>query len=113
MATKKKASKGKRYTDEQKAEILAFVEAQGRGGQTAAVKKFGVTALTISTWRKKAGGVSAASPKASKASKASKAPKVVKGDSWSQMVALKKEIDSLETELASKKSKFSKLAASL
>ncbi len=106
MATKKKASKGKRYTDEQKAEILAFVEAQGRGGQTAAVKKFGVTALTISTWRKKA-GVSAASPKAPKASK------VVKGDSWSQMVALKKEIDSLETELASKKSKFSKLAASL
>jgi transposase-like protein len=107
MATKKKASKGKRYTDEQKAEILAFVEAQGRGGQTAAVKKFGVTALTISTWRKKAGGVSAASPKESKA------PKVVKGDSWSQMVTLKKEIDSLETELASKKSKFSKLAASL
>jgi transposase-like protein len=107
MATKKKASKGKRYTDEQKAEILAFVEAQGRGGQAAAVKKFGVTALTISTWRKKAGGVSAAS------TKAPKAPKVVKGDSWSKMVALKKEIDSLETELGAKKTAFGKLAASL
>ncbi len=64
--TKKSAVKGKRYTDQEKAEILAFVEAQGRGGQTAAVKKFGVSALTISTWRKKA-GVSAASPKAPKA----------------------------------------------
>lgn len=56
MPAKKTA---KRYTEEQKTEILAFVEKfnadNGRGGQTAAVKKFGVTPLTLSAWAKKSG----------------------------------------------------------
>jgi len=33
--------KAMRYTDEKKEQILDFIEAQGRGGQTKAVKKFG------------------------------------------------------------------------
>jgi transposase-like protein len=57
MPAKKQAaaSKGKRYTEQEKTEILAFVEAQGRGGASAAAKKFNVSPLTISSWRKAAG----------------------------------------------------------
>ncbi len=55
MAAKKSSGKGKRYTDAEKAEVLAFVENYGRGGASAAAKKFGVSPLTISSWRKAAG----------------------------------------------------------
>ena len=52
-------SKGKRYTDKEKAEVLSFVETtnaeRGRGGITAAAKKFKITPLTISNWLKKTG----------------------------------------------------------
>lgn len=48
----KAATKGKRYTAEEKAEILAYAAAQGRGGQSAAAKKFGVSPLTLSNWKK-------------------------------------------------------------
>lgn len=55
MATKK-ASKGKRYSANEKAKIVAFVHAvnseKGRGGATAATKKFGVSGLTVSSWMK-------------------------------------------------------------
>lgn len=55
MSTKPKTkSKGKRYTDAEKAKVLAHVEqvnkTRGRGGIASASKKFGVTALTISNW---------------------------------------------------------------
>lgn len=52
----KKASKGKRYSDAEKAEILAFIDNYGgRGGQSAAAKKFKVSQLTLANWRKSAG----------------------------------------------------------
>lgn len=68
MATKKKgpATKGKRYSEAEKSEILAFIEKQGRGGQTAASKKFGVSPLTLSSWRKKSGGETNVAPAATK-----------------------------------------------
>ena len=59
MAKAKSKAKAKRYTDAQKNEILNFIVAQGRGGQTKAVAKFKVTAATIAAWKKKAGGGSA------------------------------------------------------
>jgi len=57
MPAKKQSntSRGKRYTEAEKAEILAFVDSKGRGGQSAAAKKYGISALTISKWRQ-AGG---------------------------------------------------------
>lgn len=57
MPAKKQAnnSRGKRYSDAEKAEILAFVDSQGRGGQSAAAKKYGISALTISKWRQTGG----------------------------------------------------------
>lgn len=46
----------KRYSPESKAEILEFVRdhdaANRRGGKSAAVRKYGVTALTLSNWLK-------------------------------------------------------------
>jgi len=58
MPAKKTAavSKGKRYSEQEKAEILAYADAQGRGGASAAAKKFGVSPLSISSWRKAQGG---------------------------------------------------------
>ena len=45
-----------RYSPEQKAEILTFVrdydETNGKGGQTVASKRFGVSTLSIWTWMK-------------------------------------------------------------
>jgi transposase-like protein len=52
----KKATKRKRYTIEEKRQIVGFVNQvnaeKGRGGVAAASKKFGVNALTVSTWLK-------------------------------------------------------------
>ena len=91
--------------------MLAFVASEGRGGQTKASKKFGVTALTISNWRKQAG----VSGKAASATSAPKAPrkgsKVV--DAWGAMVALKSDIDHMERKLEAKKTELRKLAAKL
>jgi transposase-like protein len=55
----KKASKGKRYTDDEKQRILGFVhqvnQEKGRGGLTAAAMKFGVSSLTVGAWLKASG----------------------------------------------------------
>ena len=63
-AAPKRSKTGIRYTDKEKAEIVKFVRnydrENKRGGQSAAVKKFGVSALTISNWLKKAGKPAAA-----------------------------------------------------
>lgn len=52
----KKVSKGKRYTADEKQAVVDFVNnhnaENGRGGVTAAVKKFGASALTIASWVK-------------------------------------------------------------
>jgi transposase-like protein len=55
----KKAPTGVRYTDEQKKNIVDFVVshnlANGRGGQSAASKKFKVGPITIAAWIKASG----------------------------------------------------------
>jgi len=83
--TKKASAKGIRYTDAQKKEVVDFATSynasNGRGGQSKAAEKFGVSQLTVAGWLK-AGGVpaskSAKAPKAKKAAKAAKAPKAKK-----------------------------------
>lgn len=83
MSSKSKKSKsvGVRYTPEQKKEVVDFVkqynEANGRGGQSAAVSKFKVTPITIGAWLK-AAGVSSKKGKAPKAAKAAKPAKAKK-----------------------------------
>lgn len=77
--TKKTSTKGVRYTDEQKKEVIDFAvnynAANGRGGQSKAAEKFNVSQLTVATWLKAAGTPSKAAkaPKAAKASKETKA----------------------------------------
>jgi transposase-like protein len=79
--SKKGKSAGVRYTPEQKKEIVDFVqqynEANGRGGQSAAVSKFKVTPISIGAWLK-AAGVSKKKGKPAKAAKAAKPPKAKK-----------------------------------
>lgn len=53
--TRKKGNTGKRYTDAQKREILEFVNSQGRGGITAAGKKYGVSYIALRRWMNGAG----------------------------------------------------------
>jgi lipoprotein-anchoring transpeptidase ErfK/SrfK len=85
MSTKsKKAPTGVRYSDAQKQEIVNFVSQynseKGRGGQSAAAKKYNVTPLTIAAWLKASGGKgkTKAPAKAAKAAKQPKAPKPAK-----------------------------------
>jgi transposase-like protein len=69
---------GSRYTAEQKQEVVTFVAdynaANGRGGQSKAAEKFGVSPLTVMAWLK-AAGVTKGSSKPAKAPKATKAAK--------------------------------------
>ena len=50
-----------RYTQKKKDAVVAFVqqhnESNGRGGQSAAVKKFNINPITIRSWMEKAGVV--------------------------------------------------------
>ncbi|MCF7676245.1 MAG: hypothetical protein K9M97_12930 [Akkermansiaceae bacterium] len=79
---KKSARMGKRYTDAEKAEVINYVNefnaSNGRGGQAAAVKKFGVTALTITAWSRAAGTPKGANTTAPKPAKKVAAPKAAK-----------------------------------
>src|SRR6478735_6939675 len=90
--TKKASTKGVRYTDTQKKEVVDFAvnynTTHGRGGQSKAAEKFGISQITIASWLKAAGTPSKAAttpskaaakaPKAPKAAKVAKAPKAAK-----------------------------------
>lgn len=107
-SNKKNTVRGKRYTAEEKSKVVAFVQefnaSNGRGGQSAAASKFGISQLTISSWLKGA-GVSGRGKKAG--GKGSMQNKL------STMITLGQEIERLERELNSKRSKFEALKASL
>lgn len=80
--TKKNAVKIARYTDEQKKEILDFVQSYNeknvRGGQAQAVSKFSVSPITVASWLKAATPSKAVSPlKVATAPKKGPAPKAV------------------------------------
>lgn len=55
----KPGERGVRYTPVEKAKILKFIEdydaENGRGGQSAAAKKYGVSQLTLINWKKSDG----------------------------------------------------------
>lgn len=111
MSTSKKKDivRGKRYSPEEKSNVVAYVQdyniANGRGGQSSAASKFGISQLTISNWLKSA-GVSAKMPKGAGA-KGSVQNKLA------TMLTLGNEIAQLEHDLSSKRAKFEALKASL
>lgn len=106
--SKKETVRGKRYTPEEKNKIIAYVQdynaSNGRGGQSSASKKFGISQLTISSWLKSGG-------KGSKAKKSH--PKGSIQSKLTTMVSLGEEIEKLESELEKKRDQFNSLKASL
>jgi transposase-like protein len=107
-SNKKDIVRGKRYTAEEKSKIVAFVEshnaANGRGGQSAAAKKFGVSQLTVSGWLKGSGSSARGSKSSAKGSMQSK---------LATLLTLGQDISKLEKELAAKRAKFDAIKASL
>lgn len=104
MAKVKKAErKVKRYSASEKKAILDFITKQGRGGQTKAVAKFGVTAATIASWRHKDGGSGVKTAKG-----ASKELRAVE-----ELARLIKEISTVEARLEKLKKSYQKAKAKL
>lgn len=109
MANRKKgkSAKGRRYTAEEKASIIEHVEkvnaSKGRGGQTAASKKFGISMLTISNWMKKTPGAR---------TRAAGGKKSV-GGALSKLGELHAKIEAKEKELAKLRSQFDTIKRSL
>jgi transposase-like protein len=104
MAKVKKAKrKVKRYSASEKKAILDFITKQGRGGQTKAVAKFGVTAATIASWRNKDGGSGVKTAKG-----ASKELRAVE-----ELARLIKEISTVEARLEKLKKSYQKAKAKL
>lgn len=102
MAKAKK--KAKRYTAAEKKEILNFIATEGRGGQTKAVAKYGVTAATIASWKRKSGE----SPVASAKGGGSKELRVVE-----ELAGLLKEISATEAKLEKLKKAYQKAKSKL
>jgi len=112
MSTSKvNASKGRRYTAKEKAEILAFVdkvnEEKGRGGQLAATKKFKLSPLTIASWIRS--GVTA-DGEAPAAASYSAGPI---GKKLAELQSIHGQIVKAEKELARMKSQFAALKGNL
>jgi transposase-like protein len=105
------AAKGRRYTNKEKSEIIAFVDKvnadKGRGGQSAASKKYKISPLTISSWiRSGIGGGTAAT---------AGGPAVAGpiGKKLSKLQALHDQIARSEKELAKLKVQFNSLKSAL
>ena len=119
----KKKTKGKRYSAEEKNNIVAFVnkfnEANGRGGQSAAAKKFGISQISVSSWLKSGSeGVSVTAARGRKPGSPNKAEGVGSkrggyAARLSNLSALANQIDKAEGELAKMKAKFQNLKTSL
>ncbi len=109
MPSRKKAknSKGRRYTIEEKTDVLSYVDSvnaeRGRGGQTAAAKKFGISLLTLSNWiRSSAGGGIRTSGKSTSM-----------GNTLAKLATLHAQIEAKESELANWKQEFDRIKRSI
>lgn len=126
MSTKK-VVKGKRYTPEEKQEVVSFIEKHnsenGRGGQTVAADKFGISQLTVSTWLKNAGSAPKIPRKRGPKPGSKRGPNKTTSKSGKSsggygakldvLTALGHEIDRAENALDKLKAKFTSLKGSL
>jgi hypothetical protein len=103
--------RGKRYTLQEKAEVLDFVDRynaeHGRGGQSAATKKFQLSPLSISSWRK------LALRNGSITSRRSTSSSLPIGRALAQLQELHERIVEQEKDVQRLKAKFDALKASL
>ncbi len=117
----KTSAKGKRYSAAEKEEILDFVEQvnaeKGRGGQSAASKKYKISPLTISSWLKarKGGSTARSTPRATSAAGSTSAAKVSGpiGKKLDKLQSLHDQIERSEAELAKLRAQFDALKGSL
>jgi transposase-like protein len=127
---KKKVIRGKRYTPEEKNSIIAFITehnaTNGRGGQSAAAAKFGISQITLASWLKKSGvkakrkstkSSKTAKRKSTKSSKQSAAKSVTSTSGIQKklgaLLTLGQEIEKLERTLKTKRAQFDSLKAAL
>lgn len=107
------AAKGRRYTNKEKSEIVAFVDKvnaeKGRGGQSAASKKYKISPLTISSWIRS--GIGGGLSSAGAASGASAAGPI--GKKLSKLQMLHDQIARAEKDLAKLKVQFNALKSAL
>ncbi|WP_348223457.1 hypothetical protein [Luteolibacter sp.] len=118
----KKSVRGKRYSDSEKAEVIAFVEkhdaANGRGGKSAAAKQFGITPVTLGAWMKGGGkGKKAGKRQPKTVGTGGKSTGPSTGGSFSQKVKeltdLAGQIDKAQAALAKLRQRFDALKAAL
>lgn len=106
------SAKGRRYSSKEKAEIIAFVDKvnadRGRGGQSAASKKFKISPLTISSWIRS--GVTSGGSAVVATGGAVAGPI---GKKLSKLQALHDQIARTERELSKMKAQFNALKAAL
>ncbi|MFT3990315.1 MAG: hypothetical protein QM680_02790 [Luteolibacter sp.] len=108
------ASKGRRYTQAEKKQVIEFVETynseHGRGGQSAAASKFKISQLTIAGWLKSWGA-----PLTSKRNggKLQGTQKTTFNAKLNSLLTLSQEIEQTEKELIKLKAKFKALKSSL
>jgi len=115
----KKGSKGagKRYSANEKQEVVNFVSAynasNGRGGQSEAARKFNISILTVSAWLKKSGNKVAKGGKAVALGKAS--PKVSSAltSKVASLLQMSDRIVKAENELAKLRAGFESMKASI
>ena len=97
------AERAKRYTDEEKAKVLAFVEANnsptGRGGVAAAHREFGISQLTIAAWVRKANGVTTPA----------KAKLVTTADKLRRLAEISEVLETKKEELSQLEAEFNRL----
>ncbi|MCF7923099.1 MAG: hypothetical protein K9M55_10405 [Candidatus Marinimicrobia bacterium] len=112
-------NQGKRYTADEKAEIVAYIVAYDaehkRGGMKAASDKYGVSVVTLSNWKKKdkaprKGKAKAKKVAAKKSVKTTAAPAKMIADNpeaiLSRLQAIRSEIHTLEKEYDGLKKKL-------
>ena len=118
----KKVTKGKRYTPEEKKDIVAFIQSHnatnGRGGQSAASKKYGISPISLGTWVKASEGTSKAIPskrgrKLGSLNKTKGSLSIGYSAKLGEISKLANEIDKKETEIAKLVAKFQKLKLAL
>lgn len=112
----KGSAKGKRYSAAEKEEILNYVEKvnaeKGRGGQSAASKKYKISPLTISSWLKARGGAGATAPARSTGGAGGSVSGPI-GKKLAKLQGLHDQIDRTEKELAKLRAQFDALKGSL
>lgn len=111
----KASAKGKRYSASEKQEILDYVEKvnaeKGRGGQSAASKKYKISPLTISSWLKARSGGVGISGRSAAGSNGSVSGPI--GKKLAKLQGLHDQIARAEKELAKLRAQFDALKGSL